>query len=252
MAKDPRRVDEAPGTQAELFLLCQRCGAHQDPHHRHCSDCGAPLLVKMNRKAPLIAVLTAIALVLAFWLPTLRPASVASGPSPNLAGITVGQDASSLEAKLGKPDTRPEEFLWQGPDGKSHSLAFWEYGLKEGVADLTVTVLDGKVYQIGVVDGPFRTSEGLRIGDSIEKARALYGTGVEEEPIEGLVPIMFIKGGVVVKVVTEAGGSAVLAIGIEAPERLPMDFGSEPHEHEHHEPPVTTLIGTLAGDLRLV
>jgi hypothetical protein len=142
---------------------------------------------------------------------------------PSLAGIKVGEPQKAVEHRIGKPDIKPTEVFWNGVDGKAHRVALWKYGLTSdsNVANLTVTFLDGKVYQVGALDKMYHTSEGLRVGDRIAKASRLYGTPIEENPVSGLMPMKYVRQGVVVKIVTMPGNDRVLAVGLESPRALP-------------------------------
>ncbi|MNY17030.1 hypothetical protein D3C86_1503270 [compost metagenome] len=77
----------------------------------------------------------------------------------------------------------------------------------------------------------YRTSEGLRVGDRIAKASRLYGTPIEENLVSGLLPMKYLRQGVVVKVVTMPGDDRVLAVGIESPRALPT-VGSDEGSNE--------------------
>jgi hypothetical protein len=158
---------------------------------------------------------------------------------PQLAGVAVGDGPREVERTLGRPEDRASEVFWQGVDGRSHHMVQWQYGLDETrIADLTVTFIDGKVHQVGALAGSWQTSEGLRIGDRLPKAVRLYGTGIEDAPIEGLTPHRYIRGRVVVRVITDAPSDEILAIGVESPRQAPLEASRLPADPGWHHPPV--------------
>ncbi|HEY9856596.1 MAG TPA: zinc ribbon domain-containing protein, partial [Stenomitos sp.] len=201
----------------------------------HCAACGAyvPTRLRPSRPLPRRSRLARLAIAVAaaggLWLMGQAGSQWfgLNGGAPSLAGVHVGDAQTSVERKLGKPERRDTEVFWNGPDGAAHRVNLWQYGVtREGdssVADLTVTFLDGKVYQVGVLEKGFKTSEGLAVGDRVGKAHRLYGTAIEEDMVAGLQPMKFLKGGVVVKIVTMPGDDHLLAIGIESPQNLPLD-----------------------------
>lgn len=227
---------------------CLACGrAIAEPDAPHCAACGAYLPARL-RPAParglpwrsrLTRLATATLAAGALWLAAQAGSQIfGSGTkAPSLAGVQVGESKHAVEQKLGAPERRDSELLWNGPDGEQHRVIMWQYGLtQEGetaVADLTVTFLDDKVYQVGVLEKGFKTSEGLSVGDRLGKASRLYGTAIEEDMVAGLQPMKFLKGGVVVKIVTMPGDDQLLAIGIESPKNLPLESGGhgEPESH---------------------
>jgi hypothetical protein len=99
-----------------------------------------------------------------------------------------------------------------------------------------VTFIDGKVHQVGALAGNWQTSEGLRIGDRLPKAGRLYGTAIEDSPIEGLTPHRFLRGGVVVRVITETPSDEILAIGVESPKQIPLEASHVPSDPDWHHP----------------
>jgi hypothetical protein len=167
---------------------------------------------------------------------TVVPGALGQG-DPQLAGVSVGDAPGEVERALGTPDDRGTEVFWQGMDGRSHHMIQWQYGLDETeIADLTVTFIDGKVHQVGALAGTWQTGEGLRIGDRLPKANRLYGTGIEDSPIEGLTPHRYIRGGVVVRVITEFPSDEILAIGVESPRQIPLEASHLPATPEWHPP----------------
>lgn len=228
---------EGPSTQERtprLFLMCPRC--HATVTHsgqRFCGACGASLFDLGGQHRFLrqgMAILVALTLALFVVGGLLRGLHRALPPS--LAGIHVGDTGVRVIQMLGHPQKIPTRIYWQGADGKGHEVAIWEYDTGQrdlaGVAGLTVTMLDGRVHEVGVLTARFPTSDGLHVGDRVGKAQSLYGTGIEEDSIEGLVPTKFIKDGVVVKIISAMGGSQVLAIGIESPRNLGLDQAEAP------------------------
>ncbi|MBO9539327.1 zinc ribbon domain-containing protein [bacterium] len=212
---------------------CLACGSEiLTPSDRHCGDCGA-YLPKASRPPKLISpwssrlfkALAATAVAAGLWLGAQGIGNLRTPflQAPSLAGIKVGDPQQAVERRIGKPDIKPTEVFWNGRDGKPHRVGLWKYGLTPDseVANLTVTFLDGKVYQVGVLDKVYRTSEGLRVGDRIAKASRLYGTPIEENLVSGLLPMKYLRQGVVVKIVTMPGNDRVLAVGIESPRALP-------------------------------
>lgn len=205
----------------------------------HCAGCGAyvperlrPSPVRgLTGRSRLARLATATVAAAGLWLAAQAGSQLlgAHGHAPSLAGVAIGEPQSAVQGKLGSPERRDTELFWNGPDGTPHRVVMWQYGVtSEGgtpVADLTVTFLDGKVFQVGVLEKGFKTSEGLSVGDRLGKASRLYGTAIEEDMVAGLQPMKFLKGGVVVKIVTMPGDDQLLAIGIESPKNLPLESG---------------------------
>ncbi|MNL59286.1 hypothetical protein D3C87_1830000 [compost metagenome] len=79
----------------------------------------------------------------------------------------------------------------------------------------------------------YPTSEGLRVGDRIAKASRLYGTPIEENLVSGLMPMKYVRQGVVVKIVTMPGDDRVLAVGLESPRALPTASAAGGSTDEH-------------------
>jgi len=235
---------------------CLGCGHPLDASEgQHCAACGAYIPQRMrptpartlSHRARFARLATAIIAAGSLWL-VAQAGSQWFGTStgaPSLAGVHVGDAQASVERKLGKPERRETEVFWNGPDGSPHRVIMWQYGVtQEGgtpVADLSVTFLDGKVFQVGVLEKGFKTSEGLAVGDRIGKANQLYGTAIEEDMIAGLQPMKFLKGGVVVKIVTMPGDDHLLAIGIESPKNLPIDSAHEGDSAQTESPGALSL-----------
>jgi len=223
-----------PVTQA-----CLDCGATDLGKGQHCPACGASrsreAASALPRALPRLAAMAGLGALLAV-LVSFLPAAFGQG-APDLAGVQVGDEAPAVERALGQPEERGSEVFWQGTDGQSHHMVQWQYGMDETqIADLTVTFVDGKVYQVGALAGTWRTSDGLRIGDRLSKAGRLYGTAIEDAPIEGLTPHRFIRGGVVVRVITEQPSDQILAIGVESPKQMPLEAQSAPSGPDFHGP----------------
>lgn len=250
MPEQPTERRPAPTTptraQPRIVLYCPACGRTDSGEGAQCLGCGHGLLRPEAAQKPswralwrlLGASAVAIAFGAFFWLN-----GDFWGPSlpPSLGGVRIGETATTVEQHLGRPARKPTEVFWNGTDGKPHRVGLWQYGLvpdsQTPIADLTVTFLDGKVFEVGALDKNYKTSEGLRIGDSLHKASHLYGTAIEEDLVSGLLPTKFLKGGVVVKVVTMPGDDHVLAIGLESPRNLPLP----PTEGQHETSPGTSL-----------
>lgn len=219
-----------------LLVACLGCGSEAiAPGDLHCGACGAYVPRASRPVGPARAgpsshralrALAAVAVAAGLWIGAqglgLLRGSLPGAPS--LAGIKVGDAQQAVERRIGKPEVKPTEVFWNGADGKAHRVGLWKYGLSPDseVADLTVTFLDGRVYQVGALDKMYRTSEGLRVGDRIDKASRLYGTPIEENLVSGLMPMKYVKHGIVVKIVTMPGDDRVLAVGIESPRALPI------------------------------
>lgn len=253
--------------RVKAHLLCAHCGARAAEGDRYCRDCGQGLILPADRAClacgetspgegrrcstcqaerhaapallprvlPRLAVMAALGGILAVAV-TFLPGAFGQG-EPRLAGVKVGDAPQQVERQLGTPEDRGSEVFWQGLDGQSHHMIQWQYGLDETqIADLTVTFIDGKVHQVGALAGAWQTSEGLRIGDRLPKAGRLYGTAIEDSPIEGLTPYRFLRGGVVVRVITEAPSDEILAIGVESPKQIPLEASHAPSEPDWHHP----------------
>lgn len=191
---------------------CPRC------HERFPTAWPAPAAPGPRSRGLLLVAATVAAIALAFASTT---------PStPRLAALQVGDPGVRVRQHLGRPARAPHEILWHASDGTPHRAVIWEYALlmegDEVVPRVSVTLLDGRVFQIGVLDARYATDRGLRVGDPLAKARRLYGTAIEEAPVAGLVPLKFLHGGVVIKVVVAPDGDRVLALGLESPRNLPM------------------------------
>lgn len=219
---------------------CLGCGHPlADTHAPHCASCGAyvPRRLRpqptrtLSNRSRLLRLATAVAVSGGLWLAAQAGSQWlgAGTRAPSLAGVQVGEAQRAVERTLGSPERRETEILWNGPDGTPHRVIMWQYGVSaEGetsVADLTITFLDDRVFQVGVLEKGFKTSEGLAVGDRLGKAHRLYGTAIEEDMVAGLQPMKFLKDGVVVKIVTLPGDDQLLAIGIESPKNLPIDSG---------------------------
>lgn len=232
-------------------FACLGCGNEAIvPGDRHCGVCGAyvPKAARPAKGYARCAVtgraakaFAAVAAAAGLWVGAqgLGLLRGAIPNAPSLAGIKVGDAQQAVERRIGKPDVKPTDVFWNGADGKPHRFGLWKYGLTPDseVADLTVTFLDGKVYQVGALDKLYRTSEGLRVGDRIDKASRLYGTPIEENLVSGLMPMKYVRQGVVVKIVILPGDDRVLAVGIESPRALPVaatgeedSSAQDPHE----------------------
>lgn len=187
------------------------------------------------RTLPWLAVMAGLGALLALVVTAVPGAR--SQENARLGGITVGDGPREVERALGQPEDRGSEVFWQGKDGRSHHMIQWQYGLDETqIADLTVTFVDGKVHQVGALAGSWKTSEGLGIGDRLPKAGRLYGTAIEDSPIEGLTPHRYIRGSVVIRVITEAPSDEILAIGVESPRQLPLEASSVSEPPAWHPP----------------
>jgi len=231
-------------------LLCPHCGARAQAGDAFCRDCGHALIVPEHQATFLrprerpwswkrLALMAGLGALLA-GVVSFLPAAFGQG-DPGLAGVQVGDAPLEVERVLGTPEERGSEVFWQGLDGQSHHMVQWQYGLDETqIADLTVTFVDGKVHQVGALAGTWQTSDGLRIGDRLSKAGRLYGTAIEDAPIEGLTPHRFIRGSVVVRVITEAPSEQILAIGVESPKQIPLEAQSLPAEPDWHAPKPST------------
>lgn len=222
---------------------CVTCGATAIGEGKHCPACGASRAPQAPatpprarpRSLPRLAVMAGLGAMLAMAVSFL-PAAFGQG-DPGLAGVKVGDGPREVEQSLGEPDERGSEIFWQGTDGQSHHMIQWQYGLDETqIADLTVTFVDGKVHQVGALAGTWQTSDGLKIGDRLSKAGRLYGTAIEDAPIEGLTPHRYIRGSVVVRVITEAPSDQILAIGVESPKQIPLEATSSPNLPDWHGP----------------
>jgi len=243
---EPSRIGPEPPTppsvqDERLVLLCPRCRQPGAFGHPFCAHCGTRLIRPARRWRRAIVSLWAAAIALGAAIALVRQTPFPA-TAVTLAGIHVGEASSEVVTRLGHPQRRPREVFWNAPDGTAHRVGIWQYGITPGtddVADLTVTFLDGHVYQVGVLAKGYRTSEGLHVGDRLPKARQIYGTAIEEDPIAGLVPIKFLRGEVVVKVVTMPGDNEVLALGIESPLNLPAVEAETP-THRHFSPDVPT------------
>ena len=214
------------------FGICASCGARVEGDR--CEACGKPYLQpdsrwRINLQRFSIGLVVGALLVLGGQI---LHAWIASA-SPSLAGLHVGDSSAHVLQILGSPARTPREIYWNDATGQTHRLGFWQYGLMKdpdpAVADLTVTLLDGRVYQVGVLSNRYSTGEGLRVGDRRSKANQLYGTAIEEHPIAGLIPVKYLQDGVVIKIILMPGNDHVLAIGIESPKSLPtVAEGSSP------------------------
>ena len=218
---------------------CLNCGPLGVGEGKHCPACGAYRMGKgmpaKPRALPRLAMMAGLGAVLALVVSFL-PAAFGHG-GPSLAGVQVGDEPREVERALGTPDEQGSEIFWQGNDGQSHHMIQWQYGLDETqIADLTVTFVDGKVHQVGALAGTWQTIDGLKIGDRLSKAGRLYGTAIEDSPIEGLTPHRFIRGSVVVRVITEAPSDQILAIGVESPKQIPLEAPSSPSVPDWHGP----------------
>ncbi len=181
-----------------------------------------------------MAGLLALLAVVVTFIPVARGQGDAT-----LAGVAVGAGPGEVERLLGPPEDRGSEVFWQGRDGRNHNMIQWQYGLDETrIADLTVTFIDGRVHQVGALAGNWQTSEGLMIGDRLHKAERLYGTAIEDLPIEGLTPHRYIRGSVVIRVITEAPSEEILAIGVESPRQTSFDAADSSAGKAWEHPPL--------------
>ncbi|MNS89666.1 hypothetical protein D3C72_1236850 [compost metagenome] len=244
--------------RVRAHLLCARCGSRAPDGAAFCGACGQNLIVPEESLVRLgsepaaepraahpreprrvawrrLALMAGLGAALAVAV-TFLPGAFGQG-EPRLAGVKVGDGPQQVERTLGAPEDRGTEVFWQGVDGASHRMIQWQYGLDETqIADLTVTFVDGKVHQVGALAGSWETSEGLKIGDRLAKADRLYGTGIEDTPIEGLTPHRFIRGHAVVRVITEAPSDEILAIGVESPKQIPLESRTTPSEPDWQHP----------------
>lgn len=234
----------------KVFGICAGCGSRIAGDR--CQACGkallqpgapAPalrtensLLQKLLKGAAFGLILGAFVLLFGYFL--MLPTQ-----PPSLGGIHVGDSSAHVTKRLGQPERTPHEVIWSDGRGDVHRLGFWQYGIAKDtdpqVADLTITFLDDQVYQVGSLDASFATSEGLRVGDRTSKANRLYGTAIEEDRISGLVPLKYLHGGVVVKIIVMPGDDQVLAVGLESPKGLPLAGASSHRSSEtssSHEP----------------
>lgn len=264
-------MDSKPTTRTfrrqggKLRVICSHCGAPAREGEARCRACAQEVWVSPERLCAAcaarlresdaardrrggvagrvkrgwrLAILAGLGVVFA-WMVSALPGSFAASSEPNLAGVRVGDPPRTVERVLGAPDDRGSEILWQGVDGRSHHMIQWQYGLDETqIADLTITFVDGKVHQVGALAGDWQTSDGLRIGDSLAKANRLYGTAIEDPPIEGLTPHRYIRGHVVVRVITEPPSDRILAIGVESPKQIPLEAAPRRFEPDFQHPPI--------------
>lgn len=235
------------------FGICAGCGARISGDR--CEGCGKPLLqpeapapVKHGEASPFLSALRGalLGLVIGGFVLLLALYSPPPTRAPSLGGIHVGDPSAKVAKRLGRPERTPHEVIWSDSHGDVHRLGFWQYGLDKetapDVADLTITFLDDKVYQVGSLDASFATSEGLRVGDRTGKANRLYGTAIEEDRVSGLVPLKYLHNGVVVKVIVMPGDDQVLAIGLESPKGLPLAATSAQKPSDISSPPAEPLI----------
>lgn len=212
----------------QIVLLCHGCGFKHHLEDRFCARCGLPLFElaraepqprpqapHLNRgaaiRAGVIAVL--VAALGAGIVHLRRPAEL------RLAGLAIGDTPAKVEKVLGKPALAPTPMNWK----PGHRAVMWHYDPDleaGGVPNLTVTFIDGHVRRVAVLDRHFATADGLRVGDTLAKARRIYGTAIEEDATGSLVPFKFICQGDVVKVIVEQGSPKLLAIGIETPDDI--------------------------------
>ncbi|MBM3267410.1 MAG: hypothetical protein FJZ01_07160 [Candidatus Sericytochromatia bacterium] len=160
-----------------------------------------------------------------------------------MAGVHIGDSPDRVAQILGKPARPPQPLVWK----PEHRVEMWQYDLDHkagGIPNLSVTFVDGKVWRVAALTGRYTTRDGLRVGDSLDKARELYGTGIEDDAEHGLVPWRFVCAGQVVKVIVEQGATEVLAVGLETPHNLrllaapPIDVPGNAPDESLAEPPL--------------
>ncbi|MBU6430230.1 MAG: hypothetical protein KGR26_14535 [Cyanobacteria bacterium REEB65] len=216
-----------PKEQLAVSLLCHECGARHHGEDRFCARCGRPLLAMAQgdlrparaadppaQALPWVVLILGLAALTAALLAIPRPSTL------TLAKVELGDGAGQVAQVLGKPTLPPDALDWR----PGHIAVMWDYDpdVAAGVPNLSITFIDGRVRRVAVLDNHYATGDGLRVGDSLAKARQLYGTGIEEDPSGNLVPFKFLHGSEVVKVIVEQGNPTILAIGIEGPENLTL------------------------------
>lgn len=225
--REPRDIRTASPT---VFLLCHSCGTRVHSADHFCRRCGLALIqpepprveatAPTTRSARLRGLLAAIAVVL--LIATIATSLPPPGShAAEMAGVRIGDTVQHVQNVLGKPQKGPLTLAWK-PD---HDVRMWQYDLDRQAGDipnLSVTFVDGKVWRIASLHKRYATRDGLRVGDSLAKARSLYGTGIEEDADAGLVPWKFVCGGQVVKVIVEEEGQELLAVGIETPQNFKL------------------------------
>lgn len=222
--REPRDLKTA---NALVYLVCHACGTRGHSADRFCRRCGHALLQPVAERCrnPLsrlairlspAALRGALAVIVAALFVATVATTLPRSAAAEMAGIRIGDSTRKVEDLLGKPQKGPLPLAWR-PD---HDVKMWQYDLDfdaGGVPNLSVTFVDGRVWRVASLHERYSTRDGLRVGDSLEKARDIYGTGIEEDSDGGLVPWKFVCGDQVVKVIVEAGRDELLAVGIETP-----------------------------------
>ncbi len=212
----------------QLVLVCHGCGARHHLADRFCARCGQPLLATLDAPVPerkervwgrpaaragtALGVVAVGLLALTF---TRLPPSVA------LAGVRLGDDQDRVLETLGKPALPPAPMVWKS----GHTAVMWPYDPDlgaGGVPNLSVTFIDGRVRRVAALSRQYATTDGLRVGESMADARALYGTGIEGDTVDGLVPYKFLFGEEVIKVIVSEGNPTLLAVCIETPDNVTL------------------------------
>ena len=213
-----------------LVLVCHGCGAKHHLADRFCSRCGRPLLAgdaglaarPRSRRVPGAQPAARVGITLGLVGVALAAVALQRLPARvALAGIGLGDRPAKVLEILGKPAFAPSPMLWK----TGHSAVMWHYDPDleaGGVPNLSVTFIDGRVRRVAALSRQYATTDGLRVGDSMTKARALYGIGIEGEASDGLVPYKFLFGPQVIKVIVAEGHPTLLAVGIETPENVTL------------------------------
>ena len=268
--RDPRDIRTAPPA---VFLLCHTCGTRIHSADHFCRRCGHSLL-RLEETVPrsdfgppgrprpgiwralatlspsartrgfralVTAVVFIATLATTIPLPEIRTAE--------MAGVRIGDTVQRVEGVLGRPHKGPVSLTWK-PD---HDVKMLQYDLdmeSGGIPNLSVTLVDDKVWRVASLHKRYSTRDGLRVGDTLEKARKIYGTGIEEDSDAGLVPWKFVCQGQVVKVIVEHGGKELLAVGIETPLNFKL-MAPPPWFEDRSEPPLPGDAGDT-GENRLL
>ncbi len=231
-----------------LFLVCHDCGTRGHGTDRFCRRCGKPFLAAMadpegrprQSRWGDSRIWRRFVAALAVGLLLLSAGIGVRNGDPSraqMAGVRIGDPADRVAHVLGKPPKSPQRLLWR----PEHSVEMWQYDLDReagGIPNLSVTFVDGKVWRIAALHGRYATRDGLHVGDTLDKARRLYGTGIEEDAENGLVPWKFVCDGQVVKVIVEQDQTELLAVGLETPQNfrllapLPLGGTDDPHHAE--------------------
>ncbi len=255
------RISKSPEVR-QLVLVCHGCGTRHHLADRFCSRCGRSLLAGASGASTrplsrLVSGRTPAARVgIALGLVGLGLAALALQrlpPRVTLAGVGLGDRPARVLELLGRPAFAPAAMIWK----TGHSAVMWHYDPDleaGGVPNLSVTFIDGRVRRVAALSRRYATTDGLRVGDSLAKARALYGIGIEGDTSDGLVPYKFLFGPEVIKVIVAAGNPTLLAVGVETPENVTLQAppsGSNespnpgfPGSAKHGELPLPGGVGT--------